>query len=559
MFKWFRTRRKNVEINPDEILIDASNLSHLDHDRFEGRIERPLGVRAFVLTGTVLGLMLGGLLVRAGTLQVLEGEAYAKQARENQLTEQVIFADRGLIEDRTGEKLAWNERDLPTDDFAKRLYASYRGLAHVVGYVKGPAKDSAGFYFRDRFEGVDGVERAFNASLEGTNGVRLTETDARGDVVSEAAVQQPVPGRTATLSIDAGVTQALYDALGERVRSSRFQGGAGVVMDVRTGEILALTSYPEYSQTALTNGDAELISEFNNNRNLPFLDRATKGLYAPGSIVKPILAAAAINEGVIDEHKQILSTGSISVPNPYNPAAPTIFKDWRVNGWTDAREAIAVSSDVYFYAIGGGYQDQLGLGIARIDQYLSMFGFGKSAGLAGFSEATGNIPTPEWKAQTFPDDPTWRIGNTYHTSIGQYGTLVTPLQAARATAAVANGGTLLTPTLLASSSPQGTTLSISSHSLEVAREGMRQSVTTGIAQAVNVPFVKVAAKTGTAEVGVRKEYINSWMIGFWPYENPRYAYAIVLEKGPAGTTVGASATMAEFFRYMEVGGASYLK
>lgn len=556
--RFLRRRRRHAEINPDEILIDTSNISDFDRDRFEGRIERPLSRRSFVITSSLIALLSFALLARAGTLQVAEGAQYAKQARENQLAEQVIFADRGVLQDRTGEPLAWNERTNLTDDFAQRLYAAYRGLAHTVGYAKGPAKDSSGFYFRDEYQGVDGAEKAFDARLEGENGLRLTETDARGDVVSEAAVRAAVAGETITLSIDAGVNQALFDALATRVHGSRFQGGAGAIMDVRTGELLALTSYPEYSQTAMAQGDGDIIASYNSDKTLPFLNRATDGLYAPGSIIKPIVAAAAINEGVINEYKQILSTGSISIPNPYNPELPTVFKDWRVNGWTDAREAIAVSSDVYFYAVGGGYQDQLGLGIARLDTYLGLFGFGEDAGLEGFSVASGNIPTPEWKAKTFPDDPTWRLGNTYHTSIGQYGTQVTPLQAVRATAAIANNGTLLIPKLLATSTPEGEKISISAHSLAVAREGMRQSVTTGIAQAVKFPFVSIAAKTGTAEVGARKEYINSWMIGFWPYENPRYAYAIVLEKGPAGTLVGASATMAEFFRYMEVYGTQYL-
>jgi penicillin-binding protein 2 len=556
--RFLRRRRRHAEINPDEILIDTSNISDFDRDRFEGRIERPLSPRSFVITSSLIALLSFALLARAGILQVVEGAQYAKQARENQLAEKVIFADRGVLQDRTGEPLAWNERTNLTDDFAQRLYAAYRGLAHVIGYAKGPAKDSSGFYFRDEYQGIDGAEKAFDARLEGENGLRLTETDARGDVVSEAAVRSAVAGETITLSLDAGVNQALFDALATRVSGSRFQGGAGAIMDVRTGELLALTSYPEYSQTAMTQGDGDMIANYNSDRALPFLNRATDGLYAPGSIIKPIVAAAAINEGVIDEYKQILSTGSISIPNPYNPELPTVFKDWRVNGWTDAREAIAVSSDVYFYAVGGGYQDQLGLGIARLDKYLGLFGFGEDAGLAGFSEVSGNIPTPEWKAKTFPDDPTWRLGNTYHTSIGQYGTQVTPLQAARATAAIANNGTLLIPKLLATSTPEGKKISMSADAFAVAREGMRQSVTTGIAQAVKFPFVSVAAKTGTAEVGARKEYVNSWMIGFWPYENPRYAYAIVLEKGPAGTLVGAPATMAEFFRYMEVYGTEYL-
>ncbi len=552
-------RKKHTEIAPDEIFIDAANVSDFNRDQFEGRIERPLSRRSTVAAGVAVGVLALLLLVRAGDLQIANGAAYAQQAHENQLERRVIFADRGVIEDRTGKPLAWNERATVEDDFATRVYAAYRGLGHTLGYVKAPAKDSAGFYYRDAYVGVDGAEKAFDGLVKGKNGLTLTETDARGKVVSEAKVSPPAAGTTLALSVDAVVTQGLFDSLAARVREARAVGGAGVIMDVRTGELLAMTSYPEYSSEAMVAGDSVAIKKYNADRQLPFLNRVTDGLYSPGSIVKPLVAAAAITEGVIGEYKQILSTGKLVVPNPYNPEKPTIFKDWRVNGWTDAREAIAVSSDIYFYEVGGGFEGQAGLGIARIDDYLQRFGFGSDAGLSGFSEVSGTIPTPEWKSKTFPDDPDWRLGNTYHTAIGQYGTLVTPLQAVRMTAAIANDGMLLAPSLIASTTPQGSAIAIDAHALQVAREGMRQGVTSGIATAVNVPFVQVAAKTGTAQVGVRNESQNAWMIGFWPYENPRYAYAVVLEKMPAGTQIGGSAVMSDFFYFMQANAPQYLQ
>ncbi len=559
MLRWGRRRKRTTEIHPDEILIDSQNVAELDTDQFEGRIEKPLSRQSFIGAGVVLVLIAAGLFVRAGNLQVLNGVAYAKQARENQLEQKVIFADRGIIEDRTGKPLAWNDRASMEEDYATRVYTTARGVAHVLGYARPPAKDSSGIYFRTTFDGVDGAEKAFNTELAGQNGLTLSESDARGRVVSEAAVRAPIAGEKLRLSIDTTVSEGLYTALAGRAQAANAVGAAGVVMDVRTGELLALVSYPEYSPEAMISGDKDAIAQFNNDKRLPFLDRATDGLYAPGSIVKPLVAAAAIAEGVIDEHKQILSTGKLVLPNPYDPENPSIFRDWRVNGWTDAREAIAVSSDVYFYEVGGGFGDQRGLGITKLDEYLKMFGFGSDAGLSGFSEKSGTIPTPEWKAKNFPEDPTWRVGNTYHTSIGQYGTVVTPLQAARMVAAIANGGTLLTPALVASSTPQGTKLPIDAHPLQVSREGMRQGVTSGIATAVNLPFVEVAAKTGTAQVGMRNEHQNSWMVGFWPYSNPKYAYAVVLERAPAGTLIGGSAVMSDFFHYLNEHAPQYLQ
>lgn len=551
-------RKKFREIDPDEILLDSANAGEFDLDQFEGRIERPLSARSFIAAGVVIGLVAVILLGRSVDLQIVKGTAYAKQARENQLERKVIFADRGVLEDRAGRELAWNERASVEDDYSTRVYAAYRGLGHAIGYVKAPAKDSSGFYYRDTYTGVDGAEKAFDGKLRGENGITLTETDARGKIVSEAKVSPPAVGSKIVLSIDALVNQGLFDAIGDRARAAGATGGAGVIMDVRTGELLAMTSYPEYSPGRIVSGDPAAIRSYTSDKRLPFLNRATDGLYSPGSIVKPLMAAAAINEGVIDEYKQILSTGALTLPNPYDPEHPSIFKDWRVNGWTDARRAIAVSSDVYFYQIGGGFQDQPGLGIARIDDYLRRFGFGSDAGLAGFSEVAGTIPTPEWKAANFNGDP-WRVGNTYHTAIGQYGTQVTPLQAARMVAAIANGGILFTPSIIASSTPKGAHTDISLHALQVAREGMRLGVTEGIAGAVNFPFVSVAAKTGTAQVGLRNESQNAWMIGFWPYDNPKYAYAVVLEKMPAGTQIGGSGVMSNFFTFMEANAPQYLQ
>lgn len=559
IFRRFRKNSISPEIYPDEILIDSSNISEFDTDQFEGRIEQPLSSKTLTSAGILAIIVIGALIARAGTLQLVRGAVYAKQAEENQLSQQVIFADRGMIVDRMGTPLAYNERQSVDEPFASRIYADMRGLAHVVGYVKQPAKDSSGFYYRTTFTGLDGAEKVYDQDLGGVNGSKLTETDAHGKVISESTTEAPQTGKKITLSIDANVTQGLYDALAEKAIASHFQGGAAVLMDVHTGELIALTSFPEYSQNALLSGDAAAFATYSTDKRQPFLDRATKGLYAPGSIVKPVVGAAALQEGVIDENKQILSTGSISLPNPYDPAHPSVFKDWRVNGWVDVRKAIAVSSDVYFYEVGGGFQGQPGLGIDKLDKYFRMFGFGSETGLEGFVEEAGNIPTIDWKKKAFPKDPTWRVGDTYHTAIGQYGMQITPLQAAREASALANGGILLTPTILASSTPKAVTLPISSHALQVVREGMRMGVVDGIAQAVKFDAVHVAAKTGTAQVGMHNEYINSWMIGFFPYEHPRYAYAVVLEKGPAGTTMGSPAVMAVFLQWLQNHAPEYTK
>jgi penicillin-binding protein 2 len=561
--RFFGIRRKSrltTEINPDEILIDASNVADFDRDQFEGRIERPLGRKTLVAATTLIALLFVAYIARAGTLQLIDGEMYAERAKNNQLAQRTIFADRGIIEDRNGVPLAYNKRESVADDYAQRVYIDMPGLAHVIGFAQAPAKDSGGTYYRTQFIGMDGAEKAFNDMLGGKNGLKLTETDARDKVVSESTIQPPQSGDKLTLSIDANVTSGLYEVIAKRAQEAHAIGGAGLIMDVRTGELLALTSYPEYSPNAMVEGDKDAIRSYNTNKNQPFLDRAVDGLYSPGSIIKPIMAAAALQEGVITEHTTIVSTGQISIPNPYNPSKPTVFRDWRVNGILTVRDAVAVSSDVFFYEVGGGFKNQPGIGIANIEKYFRMFGYGSDAGLTGFSYKTGTIPSPTWKAENFPDDPTWRVGNTYHTAIGQYGMQVTPLQAVREAVAVANGGYLLKPTLLANAPKQNVErLPIDPYNLQVAREGMRQGVKTGIATAINFPFIQAAAKTGTAEVGVRNEYQNAWMIGFWPYDEPKYAFAVVLEKMPSGTPVGGASVMYDFFQWMNSNAPQYLK
>ena len=206
-----------TEIDPDEILLDSQNPSDFDRDRFEGRIERPLTRRSFFFVGCLLAALLLLLVGRAGQLQIAEGASYAKEANDNQLEQKVIVADRGIIVDRNGTPLAYNERANVTDEFAQRVYSAFRGVSNIVGYVKPPAKDSSGTYYRDVFEGMDGIEEAYNAALAGVNGEKLSETNAHGQVVSESTEMPPQSGQKITLSLDANVTQGLYRAHALRV------------------------------------------------------------------------------------------------------------------------------------------------------------------------------------------------------------------------------------------------------------------------------------------------------------------------------------------------------
>lgn len=559
-------RRKVVEIAPDEVMLDSSNLGNFDTDQFEGRLERPISKLTLYTVGGIFGVLVIVFLVQAWNLQITHGSEYRLRSEKNVLRPIPIFAGRGVLQDRNGLLLAWNapsQKELATtteDVVASRQYATSTGMAHVIGYVQYPSKDKNGFYYQDDFEGVAGAEKYFNQDLQGTNGSRLVEVDARARIVSENVVRPPVQGKSVTLSIDSRVQSALYQNIQDIAQRVGFAGGAGVIMDVHSGEIIALTSYPEYSSQVMSDrDDVAKVKALLNNPNLPFLNRAVDGLYTPGSIVKPYVALGVLTENIIDPSTVIVTTGSISIPNPYDSTKSTIFKDWKNNGSLDMRRAIAMSSDAYFYIVGGGYKDQKGLGILNIDKYLRLFGLGSQIPESFVRGKAGVIPTPEWKKATFNED--WYLGNTYHTSIGQYGFQVTLVQMIRAVASLANNGLILVPSITKTDVPQVEKFidEIPAKNFTVVREGMRLSVTEGVAGALNAPYTHVAAKSGTAELGVSKDKVNSWITGFWPYENPKYAFVVMLEKGSVHNLVGAAAAMRQQLDWMNENTPEYFR
>jgi penicillin-binding protein 2 len=201
------------------------------------------------------------------------------------------------------------------------------------------------------------------------------------------------------------------------------------------------------------------------------------------------------------------------------------------------KKAIAISSNIYFYEIGGGFGSQPGLGIANIEKYSRMFGIGGKTGIDNKSELEGTVPGIAWKQKRFPGDA-WRIGDTYNTSIGQYGFQVTPIQMLRAVAGIASRGTLVTPTLIKNTTntvPAVTRLPFTDREYGVVVDGMRAVVTEGTAQRLNNEIIPVAAKTGTAQIKGNTR-VNSWVIGFFPADNPRFAFTVLMEDGPKVST-----------------------
>lgn len=527
---WHRRGYRDPEIAPDEIFLDASNAPEFNQESMEGRLEKPLPRSSFVLLGVGLTMLFLILSLRAWNIQVTNGAEFAAESAHNSLEVTPIFAPRGIITDVNGVPLVENKEN--DDGSIERRYLM-PSLSQVIGYISYPKKDSSGVYYETVEKGITALEAKYNSLLTGENGKMLTETDAVGKVRSAGIVVPAKEGKTLQLSIDADLQRLFANAITSTARTYGFIAGAGIIMDVHSGAIRALVSYPIYDANVMVNGrPASTIASYNNDPGRPFLDHAVQGVYAPGSIVKPIVASGALTDGIITPTTVIDDPGRISIPDPYHPGKSFVYNGWKALGAVDVRKAIAWSSDVFFYEVGGGFKSQKGLGIDRLEYWYRQFGLGTTTAVDLPEESVGVIPTPTWKKSVF-NEP-WYLGDTYFTAIGQYSMQVTPMQMARAVAAIANGGTLFTPTLVAGQAPIATHVPVDPAALAVVRQGMRQGVTSALAKAIDMPFLKVAAKTGTAQTGTRNQYDNSWVIGFFPYDEPQYAFSVVLERGPQG-------------------------
>lgn len=558
-------KRPSGELDPEDIFLDSSNIPHFNRNQMEGNIEKTISRKAGIGFLAIAVLICLGLGVKLWAINIKDNAIYEKRSEQNRLRYAAIFADRGKIFDRNGLPLAVNENNSnEVLSFKKRKYENNFGLGNLIGFVKYPQKDSAGFYYQADVRGMDGVEKDFNEYLAGKNGLRIIEVDARNNVQTEGRYLAPEGGKDLKLSIDSSLSRTLYEFMSTTAKAQGFSGGAGLVMDVKTGELIVFSNFPGYNSQILTDGvDLETLQNYNNDERKPYLNRIINGLYTPGSIVKPFVAVGALNENIISPEKKILSTGSISIPNEYDQEKKSVFNDWKAHGLVDMRKAIAVSSNVYFFEVGGGYEDQIGLGILRLEKYLRLFGFGSSVENLFLNGEDGAIPSPKWKELNFPNDPVWRVGDTYNTSIGQYGVQVTAIQVARAMSAIANGGRLVEPTIVfqdGTEAIKSTQTGIPPEYFQIVREGMRQGVTEGIATGLNFPQVKIAAKTGTAEIGTKnKKFVNSWVTGFFPYEDPRYVFVIMMERGPRDNNIGALYVMKKFFEWLTVNAPKMLE
>lgn len=453
---------------------------------------------------------------------------------------------------------------------AMRLYSGGDLLGHVLGHVgpipaEGAEEYLAAGYRLDERVGQSGVEAVYEWELRGQLGHRVVLADPTGREVEHLTQVDAVAGADLVLSIDVdlqrataealeqGLDAGLEAALSREVRHDQplERIGAAVVIDVRTGELLAMVSSPSYDANTFSglNPDADTVALLT-DEGRPLVHRAFQEVRSPGSIFKPLVGAAALQEGVATPSTRIRSTGALTVQSIYDPDVTYTFRDWTAHGVLDFYGGLVRSSDVYYYYLAGGYDDPdgtsfEGLGVERLAQYVRQFGLGAPTGLDLPGEAGGLVPDSDWKRDTYGEP--WVLGDTYTLGIGQGYLTVTPLQMAVAAAAIANGGEVLVPRVargfrvgdhveLLPREVAGL-LPVDRDHLDVVREAMKLAADDplGTARRGEPEGVTIGGKTGTAEFGPQHpddEFdTHGWFIAFAPYDEPEIALAVYLNHG----------------------------
>lgn len=426
-----------------------------------------------------------------------------------------------------------------------RQYENTQTLSHFLGYVGKITQEELdknnGYTISDDF-GKSGLEQVYEKYLKGKNGQDQMEVNSKGQVQRILSTNQPQSGDNITLTIDLDLQKKITEIL-SNVAGKSTKRGVVVAMDPQTGGILAMVSLPAYDNNIFSQPNFnDEYKKLLDDPEKPLINRATSGLYPSGSTIKPFMAAAGLQEGIISENTTINDTGEIKVGS-------WSFPDWKVHGLTDIRKAIAQSCDVFFYAVGGGWDKIRGLGLKKIDEYLAKFGFGAKTGIDLPSEEKGLVPDADWKKKVKKE--AWYIGDTYHLSIGQGDFLSTPLQLLNATSVIANGGKLLQPHFVDKiNAPDGSLVQqintqvirenfINSDVMQIVREGMRQTVIDGSGRLLNDLVdkngnpIEASGKTGTAQFG-SDDQTHSWFTSYAPYNNPSIALVVLVEGGGEG-------------------------
>lgn len=444
-----------------------------------------------------------------------------------------------------------------------RQYLDGGSLGSLLGYTgrisaEEYASKGPGEYQQTDYIGKNGLEREYEDSLRGSNGSEQTEVDVQQRPVKVLASKPSVAGQNLTLTIDKALQDELVKSIQKQLEASGSGRGAGVVLNPKTGEILAMASLPGYDNNLFAEGiSTKDYSALLNNPNQPLFNKAFQGAYPVGSIIKPLVATAALAEKVVAPETTVNDTGSLKIANIYDPNIVYTYRSYEAGGLgqINIRRALALSSNVFFYTVGGGFGPIKGLGVSKLNSWYQKFGLGSATGIDLPAEANGLVPSPDSKKKATGE--AWTVGDTYNASVGQGGLMASPLQMAAATAAVANGGTLFKPYLVSKvtddsgttvrvAKPETTQKNIADQSiLNQVRDAMRDVVTSGTACCKieqEVP-VKVAGKTGTAETDpTNNKKPHAWFSSFAPFDDPRVVTVILIENSGEGAQYAAPAT-----------------
>ncbi|MEK7566194.1 MAG: penicillin-binding transpeptidase domain-containing protein [Patescibacteria group bacterium] len=431
------------------------------------------------------------------------------------------------------------------NDF-KRQYPDGGIFSHILGYIgavdKKDLKNDEKLLINDSI-GKDGLEFYYDNYLRGQAGKIVKYKNSKNKIIEEKFVVDSTSGDNFYLTIDSDFQNYFFNRFKQGLSSIGRTRGAGVAINPQTGEVLALVSIPTFDNNHLSSG---IFSDLDQ----PLFNRIVSGVYNPGSTIKPLVAVAALNERVVTPATTVFSKGYIEIPNPYFPDKPSRFLDWRPNGLVNVYSALAKSSNIYFYAAGGGYQDIGGLGVKRLKNYWQKFMLDQKTGIDLPGEKKGFLPDPVEKEKR--TGTIWRLGDTYNVSIGQGDLMITPLELINYISSIANGGKIFQPfvvkkitdekgDLIKENSPKiiadNTDLL---NSIKEVKKGMIDGVekSYGTSNLLSDLPVKVAAKTGSAQIEQNTK-VNAFFVGFAPadqsFDTSKIAILILVEDAREGS------------------------
>ncbi|NPA54368.1 MAG: penicillin-binding protein 2, partial [Aquificae bacterium] len=434
---------------------------------------------------------------------------------------------------------------------------------HLIGFVGYPSKKELRenpHLLPDMFIGKQGIEKMYDDYLTGQFGVKAVMVDALGRIRKVLWEKPPKRGRDIYLTVDTKIQKIVYDAF----ENSKQKSGAVIIMDPNSYEIIALLSYPIYDLQKFVKGfTKEEWKKLIENKYKPLFNKAIGGLYPPGSIFKIIVAAAALQEGVIEPDTKIESKGFIQI-------GKWKYRNWDLRGCgkIDVKRALEMSCDTFFYQVG------IKLGSRRIAEYSHLFGLGEKLN-PRIERRTSRIPTPEWKRK-YVGEP-WYLGDTVNYSIGQGFLAITPFDSIKIIAPIANGGYVYKPHLLKAYFDMDKnklieikpelirSLNISKKYINTIRRGLYLVVYGKRATAKDLKDapVKNAGKTGTAQVYRHEEHNvkidkwelqnHAWFVDFAPYRNPKYVISVFVEHGIGGSKTAVPITKDIINRLYEAG------